>query len=111
MENLHPNIPYDGGPEIILTCGNTDGFSKTIEALSNVWNESKDPVEERGGMLVEEFAYMNAIQTASPRGLNIVPVTVDAEGMKAEGAGGLRDVLGNWDSSQGKMPHLLYTVT
>ncbi|KAL8964824.1 MAG: hypothetical protein Q9183_004196 [Haloplaca sp. 2 TL-2023] len=50
-ENMHPNVPYAGGPEIILTCGSTDGFSKTIEALSNVWDASYDSVEEREGLL------------------------------------------------------------
>lgn len=110
-ENLHPNVPYAGGPEIILTCGATDGFAKTIEALSNTWSEETDSIREREGLLVEEFAYMNAIQAARPRGLNIVPVAIDAEGMKANGKGGLEDVLENWNTSKGKRPHLIYTVT
>ncbi len=91
--------------------GATDGFAKAIEALSNVWSEEKDWLREREGLLVEEFAYMNAIQTARPRGLNIVPVAIDEEGMKADGKGGLEDVLKNWDPSKGKRPHLIYTVT
>lgn len=110
-ENLHPNVPYAGGPEIILTCGATDGFAKTIEALSNTWAENQDWIRDREGLLVEEFAYMNAIQAARPRGLNIVPVAIDAEGMLASGKGGLEDVLENWDESMGKRPHLIYTVT
>lgn len=110
-ENLHPNVPYKDGPEIILTCGNTDGFAKTIEALSNTWNEDRDWIGYREGLLVEEFCYMNAIQAARPRGLNIVPVTVDDEGMKADGKGGLYDVLANWDDARGKRPHMIYTVT
>ena len=110
-ENLHPNVPYAGGPEIILTCGSTDGFSKTIELLSNTWSEDRDSILEKEGLLVEEFAYMNAIQAARPRGLNIVPVAIDAEGMKANGEGGLEDVLENWDTNKGKRPHLIYTVT
>ena len=110
-ENLHPNIPYAGGPEIILTCGATDGMSKTIEALSNVWSEERDWIREKEGMLVEEFAYMNAIQAVRPRGLNVVPVALDTEGMKASGKGGLEDVLENWDTNKGKRPHLMYTVT
>ncbi|KAI9841141.1 MAG: hypothetical protein M1837_000985 [Sclerophora amabilis] len=109
--NLHPNVPYADGPEITLTCGNTDGFSKAIEALSNEWSEERDWIREREGLLVEEFCYMNAIQTAKPRGLQIVPVAMDGEGMISEGGGGLRDVLSNWDPSKGKRPHLLYTVT
>ncbi|KAI9676017.1 MAG: hypothetical protein M1817_000760 [Caeruleum heppii] len=110
-ENLHPNIPYAGGPEIILTCGNTDGFAKALELLSNDWSEQRDWIRDRDGILVEEFAYMNAIQAAAPRGLQIVPVKMDGEGMKGSGDGGLRDVLANWDANKGKRPHLMYTVT
>ncbi|KAH0402714.1 aromatic amino acid aminotransferas-like protein, partial [Aureobasidium melanogenum] len=111
QENLHPNCPYKGGPEIVLTCGSTDGFSKALAALSNEWSEEKDWVRDREGLLVEEFCYMNAIQAARPRGLNIAPVKIDDEGMLPEGPGGLRDVLENWDYKKGKRPHLMYTVT
>ena len=110
-ENLHPNVPYAGGPEIILTCGATDGFSKAIDALSNVWIEGRDWTRDREGLLVENFSYMNAVQTAKPRGLNIVPVAIDGEGMVAAGRGGLEDVLENWNYTRGKRPHLIYTVT
>ena len=110
-ENLHPNVPYAGGPEIILTCGATDGFCKAIDALSNTWNEDRDWIGHREGLLVEEFCYMNAIQAAKPRGLNIVPVAIDDEGMTAHGKGGLLDVLENWDKGRGKRPHMIYTVT
>ena len=110
-ENLHPNIPYKGGPEIILTCGATDGLAKTLEALTNTWSEERDWIRDREGILVEEFAYMNAVQAAKPRGLSITPVAIDDEGMKADGKGGLEDVLASWDESKGKRPHLIYTVT
>jgi DNA-binding transcriptional MocR family regulator len=109
-EHLHPNVPYEQGPEIILTTGNTDGFAKTIATLSNLWSPDM-PIEEKEGLLVEEFAYMNAIQAARPRGMNIVPVALDDEGMMASGKGGLEDVLQNWDEQRGKRPHLIYTVT
>ena len=110
-DNMHPNVPYAGGPEVILTCGATDGFSKAIEALSNTWNEDRDWVGYREGLLVEEFCYMNAIQAARPRGLNIVPVAIDGEGMVAYGKGGLHEVLNAWDTRKGKRPHMIYTVT
>ncbi|KAI9727208.1 MAG: hypothetical protein M1834_008468 [Cirrosporium novae-zelandiae] len=110
-ENLHPNIPYAGGPEIILSCGNTDGMSKALEALTNVWIEGRDPITSREGILVEGFTYMNAMTSVKPRGLNIVPVAVDDEGMMAYGEGGLEYVLENWDTSRGKRPHLIYTIT
>ncbi|KAF2106581.1 aromatic amino acid aminotransferase 1 [Lophiotrema nucula] len=109
--NLHPFVPYKEGPEVILTCGSTDGFSKTIQALSNEWSESHDPIDEKPGLLTEQYCYMNAVQTARPRGLNIVPVVIDDEGMVATGKGGLEDVLDNWDFSKGRRPHLMYTVT
>ncbi|GAB1732679.1 hypothetical protein NU195Hw_g8649t1 [Hortaea werneckii] len=111
QQNLHPNCPYKGGPEVILTCGNTDGFSKVLQALTNEWSEEKDWIRDKEGLLVEEFAYMNAVQGAKPRGMNIAPVKMDDEGMMAEGKGGLRDVLENWDEKMGKRPHLMYTVT
>ena len=108
---LHPTIPYEDGADIILTCGSTDGFSKTIQCFNNEWSEGRDPVEEREGLLVEEFTYMNPVQSSLPRGMNIVPVLIDGQGMLAKGPGGLEDVLENWDFGRGKRPHLLYTVT
>lgn len=110
-DHMHPNIPYKDGAEIILTCGNTDGFFKVLQTLTNEWSEERDWVRDREGLLVEKFCYMNAIQAARPRGLNIIPVNIDDEGMCAEGPGGLRDVLENWDFKKGKRPHLIYTVT
>lgn len=110
-DHLHPNVPYRDGAEIILTCGSTDGFSKVLQALTNEWSEERDWIRDREGLLVEKFCYMNAIGAARPRGLNIVPVAIDDEGMIAEGLGGLRDVLENWDHKKGKQPHLIYSVT
>jgi len=109
--NLHPNIPYKDGVDVILTCGSTDGFSKAVECFSNIWDEERDWIREREGIVCEEFAYMNAIQTARPRGLNIVPIAIDSEGMLAYGKGGLEDVMSNWNKNKGKRPHLMYTVT
>lgn len=54
---------------------------------------------------------MNAVQNVRPRGLQVVPVKIDLEGMLPTGPGGLEDVLKNWDASKGKRPHLMYTVT
>ncbi|KAL1619621.1 hypothetical protein SLS54_006558 [Diplodia seriata] len=110
-QNLHPNVPYRGGPEVILTCGSTDGFSKVVQALTNEWDEDRDPIDDREGVLVEEYCYTNAIQAVRPRGVNVVPVKIDDEGMLAKGAGGLEDVLDSWDVSRGRRPHLIYTVT
>ena len=110
-EHLHPNVPYKNGPEIVMTVGNTDGFAKTIESLVNVWREGEDPISEKQGMLVEEFFYAPPSVTVKPFGVNVVPVGVDDDGMRATGKGGLEDVLENWDHSKGKRPHIMYTVT
>lgn len=108
---MHPNCPYKGGPEVILTCGNTDGFSKCLQLLTNEWSEDKDWIRDRDGLLVEKFAYGNALAAARPRGLNIVPVNIDDEGMMAHGEGGLGGVLEGWDFKRGRRPRLMYTVT
>ncbi|KAL4888593.1 pyridoxal phosphate-dependent transferase [Aspergillus ambiguus] len=109
--HLHPNVPYARGPDTLLTCGSTDGFCKTIEAFTNTWDPDRDWTSQREGVLCEEFVYMNAINTVKPRGLNVVPVAMDAQGMRAHGKGGLADVLKNWDFQRGKRPHLMYTIT
>lgn len=110
-DHLHPNVPYAGGPEVVLTCGNTDGLSKVVELFTNVWNPGRDWIQQREGILCEEFAYMNAIQTVQPRGVNVISVAMDGQGMCASGKGGLADVLENWDFRRGRRPHLMYTVT
>ncbi|KAF3933489.1 hypothetical protein ABW19_dt0207562 [Dactylella cylindrospora] len=96
-------IPYDE-PGVIMTCGNTDGVAKAFEILGDRARGDK--------MLVEKYAYMGAIQSAVPRGIGIIPVEMDREGMLVEGEGGLRDVLESWDvGKDGPRPHLMYTVT
>lgn len=102
LNHLHGGrIPYTD-PQVLLTCGNTDGLGKAISLLG-----------ERGdNMLVEDFTYPNSIHTAAPHGIGIVPIGMDPEGIRAEGPGGLRDILEHWDSrTQGRRPHILYTVT
>ncbi|ANB11121.1 bifunctional 2-aminoadipate transaminase/aromatic-amino-acid:2-oxoglutarate transaminase [Sugiyamaella lignohabitans] len=107
-KNLHPNIPYDGGADIILSCGNTDGMHKTLATLANDWSPARNDVSEREGLLVEKFCYMSAVDSAKFKGLNIVPVDIDYQGLLADS---LEFVLANWDYSIGKRPHLLYTVS
>src|SRR5690606_36098457 len=79
---LHPNIPYKGGAEVVLSCGSTDGFSKTLELFTNVWSaDLGNKVDDRPGLLCEVFMYANVLNQAKPRGANIVPVAMDSEGM------------------------------
>ncbi|CAI4210338.1 unnamed protein product [Parascedosporium putredinis] len=105
---LHPNVPHSAGVDVVMTCGSTDGFSKTLELFNNPWSEG-DPISRKQGLLCEIFMYSNVLSQSQPRGMNIVPVEMDADGMLAHGTGGLEDVLENWDSSKGQRPHMLYT--
>ncbi|KAI1098098.1 aromatic amino acid aminotransferase [Jackrogersella minutella] len=110
-EVLHPNVPYEGGPEVIFTVGATDGMSKTLEVFTNIWVEGKSDIRDRPGLLSEVFMYSSVLTQAQPRGVQVVPVEMDEGGMAPYGPGGLEDVLANWDDSKGKRPHLMYTVT
>lgn len=108
---LYPDIPYKGGVDVILSSGSTDGFSRVLQLLVDPWYEGLHPPTERQGMLCETFVFGNVITQAKPLGINIVPIETDEEGMVAEGPGGLREVLENWDPQNGLLPHFLYTVT
>lgn len=104
-------MPYEGGPEVILTTGSTDGFAKATEMLVEPWSlNGGDRIESRPAMLTEVFVYNNAPANVAPKGVRIVPVEIDGQGMLAKGPGGLEDILDNWDLTQGRRPHLLYTV-
>ncbi|KAI0840266.1 aromatic amino acid aminotransferase [Hypoxylon sp. FL0890] len=110
-EVLHPNVPYRGGPEVIFTVGSTDGMSKCLEVFTNIWVEGKNDIRDRPGMVSEVFMYSSVLSQAQPRGVQVVAVEMDEEGMAPYGPGSLDDVLSNWDYSKGRRPHLMYTVT
>lgn len=110
-EHMHPNIPYEGGPDVCLTVGATDGFSKTMEMFIDPWSPSRDDIRDRPGLLCETFIYATILSQCQPRGVQVVPCKADGGGMVATGPGSLEDVLTNWDYSKGRRPHLLYTVT
>lgn len=49
---------------------------------------------------------------AACRGIDVVAVDVDKEGMIIEGDDGLQGILESWDVRRdGPRPHLLYTIT
>ncbi|KAF6808403.1 aromatic amino acid aminotransferase [Colletotrichum sojae] len=108
-EHLHPTVPYVGGPEVIMSCGSTDGFHKTLELLTDVWDG--EDVRKRQGMICEVFVYGQVLTQALPRGVQVAPVEMDDVGMVAYGPGGLEELLAGWDEEKGKRPHFIYTVT
>ncbi|KAL2118274.1 hypothetical protein VTJ04DRAFT_7934 [Mycothermus thermophilus] len=110
-QTLFPDHPYSPGPEVILTCGSTDGFAKALNLFVNQWTEGVNDVRDRPGLLCEPFVYTNVLNQARPLGVQVVTVTTDEEGMVPFGKGGLEDVLENWDPAKGMRPRLMYTVT
>ncbi|GJN75256.1 hypothetical protein PLICBS_009353 [Purpureocillium lilacinum] len=112
LDVLAPNVPYEPGPDVILSCGSTDGVFKLVDLLYDSWlPERGDPVSERPGLLTELFVFNNVLPVVEPHGIQIVTVEIDGEGILAKGPGSLEDVLRNWDPARGKRPHVLYTVT
>lgn len=106
----HPNIPYEGGADVLINGGSADGLAKVFELLFNHWDQATNSTAERESLLVEKFVYAPPIAQAAPRDINIVPVMMDAEGIVVDGPEGLLDVLENWRSSKGKRPHVLYLI-
>ncbi|KAK7416721.1 hypothetical protein QQX98_005047 [Neonectria punicea] len=106
----HPNIPYEGGADIITTRGSADGLSKIFELLFNPWDEDLSHVRDREGLIVEGFVYGPPVTQIKPKDVNIAPVKMDAQGMLAYGTGSLFEVLQNWDPAQGKRPHVVYVI-
>lgn len=91
-------VPY-AGVDTIMTCGNTDGFSKVMALFA----------EPGKTLLVEEFCYTNAVQSARPLGINVCPVKMDEGSMRPDD---LAHILDTWDEAeQGRKPSLMYTVT
>lgn len=106
----HPNIPYEGGADVMINGGSSDGLSKVFELLFDHWDEDLSSIRDRQSLIVEEFVYGPPIAQIKPRNVNIVPVKMDTEGMLAYGPGSLFDVLHSWDYSRGKRPHVVYII-
>ncbi|KAF8533383.1 pyridoxal phosphate-dependent transferase, partial [Trichophaea hybrida] len=99
---LQGELGYDETEaDILPTFSNTDGISKVIGAL-----ETKGDT-----MLIESYCYTSVMTITAPFRIGTCAVAMDAGGMMAEGEGGLRDVLENWDFKKGRRPHFMYTVT
>lgn len=65
---------------------------------------------ERGSyVLVDEYTYPTAFESATPLGIRLVGIRIDEEGPIPED---MDEILAQWDqeSRQGKKPYLLYTV-
>ena len=92
------NPPYADW-ECCLTSGSTSALEMAFRMLCT-----------RGEyMLTEEYTFATAVETATPLGIQVAGVKMDAEGMLASD---LDHVLSTWDvvGRKGPKPFLLYTV-
>jgi DNA-binding transcriptional MocR family regulator len=108
VAHMHANVPYKGGPDVILSNGSTDGMNKTLELLIDPWSPETGDIRDRPGILYEPFMYAMIQSQAGPRGVQAVSVGLEGSGLQASD---LEDVLANWDYNKGRRPHLMYTVT
>ncbi|THH17418.1 hypothetical protein EW146_g3385 [Bondarzewia mesenterica] len=81
----------------LVHTGNTDGWSRVVMTLCNKGDT----------IIAEEWTYPSALASAAPFGVRVMPVGMDAQGMRADS---LRQLLSEWDESKGHRPHVMYTV-
>ncbi|KAH3685509.1 hypothetical protein WICPIJ_003513 [Wickerhamomyces pijperi] len=86
-------IPYDDW-DIIQTTGNTQAWDSILRTFVNKGET----------ILVEEFTFSSALETANGLGVNHFPIPMDDFGIVPEK---LAEILANW---VGPKPKLLYTV-
>ncbi|KKK19848.1 hypothetical protein ARAM_005446 [Aspergillus rambellii] len=96
-ELIH-NPPYSDW-QCCLNPGSTFAWDTTLRLLC-----------ERGDyILMEEYTFASAQETALPQGVNVAPVGMDEEGLCPEA---LDEVLSNWDEAArgARKPFVLYTI-
>ncbi|ROV97538.1 hypothetical protein VSDG_04636 [Cytospora chrysosperma] len=85
-----------------LTVGSTGALEQALRMLCD---------KNRGdAVLMDEFAFSTALETAEPLGIKIVGVEIDDEGLLPAS---MDDILSNWDPKErngARKPHVLYTV-
>lgn len=89
------NPPYKEWDSIV-TVGNTQAWESTLRTFCN----PKDPI------LVEEYTFSSAIETARALDVEFVPVAMDEFGLLPDK---LAELMDNWDPAKPK-PKLLYTI-
>lgn len=85
-----------------MTVGSTGALEQALRMFCD---------RNRGdSILMDEFAFSTALETAEPLGIKVVGVAIDDEGLLPES---MDDILSNWDSKArngARKPHVLYTV-
>lgn len=85
-----------------LTVGSTGALEQALRMLCD---------RHRGdAVLMDEFAFSTALETAEPLGLKVVGVAIDEQGLLPAS---MDEILSTWDPAQrggARKPHVLYTV-
>lgn len=85
-----------------MTVGSTGALEQALRMLCD---------RNRGdAVLMDEFAFSTALETAEPLGIKIVGVAIDEEGLLPES---MDEILSKWDPKEHngtRKPHVLYTV-
>lgn len=83
-----------------LTVGSTGALEQALRMLCDRHRGDK--------VLMDEFAFSTALETAEPLGIKVVGVPMDEEGLLPAA---MDEILTNWNvASGGRKPHVLYTV-
>ncbi|EGW33585.1 aromatic amino acid aminotransferase [Spathaspora passalidarum NRRL Y-27907] len=91
--DLIHKVPYADW-DVVASVGNTESWDSTLRTFCT-----------RGdSILVEEYSFSSALETAHALGVNTIPVTMDEFGLIPSA---LEELLKNWI---GKTPRLLYTI-
>lgn len=91
-DTIH-NVPYEDW-DVIASVGNTQAWDACLRTFA-----------ARGDtILVEEFSFSSALETAHAQGITTYPVQMDSEGVIPQA---LSDALDNWI---GPKPKLFYTI-
>lgn len=85
-----------------LTVGSTGALEQSLRMFCD---------RERGdSIMMDEFAFSTALETAEPLGIKVVGVAIDDEGMIPKS---MDEMLSNWDPKErggARKPHVVYTV-
>lgn len=85
-----------------MTVGSTGALEQALRMFCD---------RNRGdAVLMDEFAFSTALETAEPLGIKVVGVAIDDQGLLPES---MDEILSNWDQAKHngvRKPHVLYTV-
>ncbi|KAJ5129821.1 uncharacterized protein N7515_005860 [Penicillium bovifimosum] len=97
--------------EIIHSPAYSDWHCTLTAGSTYAWDSALRIFCERGDyILMEEYTFASAVETATPLGVKVAGIPMDEQGLLPEA---MDDILSNWDSNAregARKPHVLYTI-